>query len=845
MNPISTTRFRRITGLVVACWAVWSIVIAAAAMFSSRHQAVMPMLSAPMGRTILIQAVSPEASDLVRPGDRLLSIDGVPMFAILRGQLVEFVEGRENLYKIQSQGGEVREVMLPAVARDDHRRALDLVLNTAMLIVSLVYLVIGAAVWRSKFERGESWAFMLFCSSMAVCLSAWVHLDHTLFGTTRMLVNFPLLGATMFHLFTSYPLEPLWVVRHRRIRAVPYALAGLIACAVVIDRMVATPFGPMVADAAFFFGIGMVLVSMGILFSERSQARAAGVGDRTDVVIVAGLVSFVPAVLILLAEYFLQASFPRYFAILWVVFLPLAIGVGMLRGQRFELRILAKSSVAYGAATLATTGLFAFLITFADQTAERLGMNMRSAQVVFLFLAILTFNPLRDRLQRLVDRIFDRDRSRYRAAMSEISEAMVSMLSLREIGDRILVAATDTMGVERAMVLLFDEDDRVLRPSVWRGDWDDQDSHTEIPSEHPIWRHLWMRREELSRADFNEEPDVEKREICWDVFDALEVQLLVPILFGVDLLGVIAVGRKMMGERLSVDDRQLLSTLANQSAIAMENAKAFDEIAKLNETLEARVEERTAELREIQGQLMQSEKLSAMGQLVAGVAHELNNPIGFVHANLQLLDEFIEKLAVAQANGEESEKIRESISKLLSRSREGTQRVKQIVQDLRTFSRMDQADLQDADLNEEIERTLTLMAPRLKGGIEVHRDFGELPRVRCYPGQLNQVFLNLLMNACDALAQDGGSIWIRTRREDGGILLEFRDDGPGIAADMKNRLFDPFFTTKEVGKGTGLGLSLSHGIIERHRGQISVVSEPGEGATFLVHLPLDASPVEA
>ncbi len=253
-------------------------------------------------------------------------------------------------------------------------------------------------------------------------------------------------------------------------------------------------------------------------------------GDRTDVVLVAAMLSIVPAVVMLLAEYFLLASFPPYVATLWVVVLPIAIGIGMLRRRRFELRILARSSVAYGAATLAITGLFAFMITFTDQAAERLGMTMRSAQIVFLFLAILAFNPLRDRLQGLVDRIFDRDRSLYRAAVREISEAMVSMLSLREIGDRILGAATDTIGVERAMVLVLDEDDRVLRPSVWRGDWDDQDSATEIPSEHPIWRHLWMRREELCRADFDEEPDVEKREVCWDIFDALEIELLIPIL---------------------------------------------------------------------------------------------------------------------------------------------------------------------------------------------------------------------------------------------------------------------------------------------------------------------------
>ena len=398
-----------------------------------------------------------------------------------------------------------------------------------------------------------------------------------------------------------------------------------------------------------------------------------------------------------------------------------------------------------------------------------------------------------------------------------------------------------TMGVDLAMVMLLDENAKSLRPVASRGEWWDEALALEIGTDHPIWRHLWMRREDLSRMDFDDEPDVEIREACRDVFDTLEVELLVPILFGVDLLGVIAVGRKLSGDRLGWDDRTLLRTLANQSSIAIENAKAFDQIAKLNETLEARVEERTAELREAQVQLSQAEKMKSLGQLVAGVAHELNNPIGFVHANLQLLDEFVKKLLDAKDNGEETEKIREAISKLLMRSREGTERVKKIVQDLRTFSRVDQADLQDSDLNEEIERALTLMEPRFKSGVSVERDFGALPSVRCYAGQLNQVFLNLLMNASDAM-QGRGTIRIRTRRHGDGVRLEFSDDGPGIPPQVIGRIFDPFFTTKPVGVGTGLGLSLSHSIIERHGGKFTVDSEAGVGTTFAIDLPLDVPP---
>jgi two-component system NtrC family sensor kinase len=230
--------------------------------------------------------------------------------------------------------------------------------------------------------------------------------------------------------------------------------------------------------------------------------------------------------------------------------------------------------------------------------------------------------------------------------------------------------------------------------------------------------------------------------------------------------------------------------------------------------------------------------MRSLGQLVAGVAHELNNPIGFVHANLQLLEEYVERLSRADTDPARRARTKDAIERLLARSQEGAGRVKQIVQDLRTFSRTDQAELTQVSLNDAISRTLGLIEPRTKNGILVERDFGELPDVRCYSGQLGQVFMNLLMNACDAL-EGRGKITVRTRALPGGVQLEFEDDGPGMSAEVRSRVFEPFFTTKPVGKGTGLGLSISHGIVERHGGTMSVESAPGEGAKFTIRLPLE------
>jgi signal transduction histidine kinase len=839
MNPYSTLRVRRAVAGLFLLWAVAAIVLSLAALRAPGDRIYHPFTHTRITTISVIHELSPTAQkSAAEPGDEILAMNGRPYHEVLREGVADLDPGRPNTYLLEKKDGRRVEVTLAPEPIAWAQTPTVTALHLLMVLVAVLYLVTGGTAWWLKPERTEAWTLLLFCCAMATQLATFPQTNLIALGWPRLLVNVPLIGATTFHLFTTYPIEPDWVVRHRRVQLVPYVLAFGLAVLSLSERAVGVPIG-MGLTLSFLFTQALVVTSLVIAGLERHRHGDGPLRDQADLVFWAAVVSFAPIIVMYVGEWLLKTPHPYYLALLWSFLFPVAVGYGIVRRQLFEVRNVAKSSAAYGAATLAITGVFAFLITFADAAVSRLNISFRWFQVTFLFFAILAFNPLRNRLQRLVDRFFDRDRETYRVAVREISEAMVSMLSLPEIADRILLALTDTMGVERAMVMIVDESGKVLRAAASRGEWDDDALRAQIHSEHPLWKHLWMRREDLSRADFDDEPDVEQREACRDVFDTLEVELLVPILYGVDLLGVIAIGRKISGDRLVGDDRTLLRTLANQSSIAIENAKAFDEIAKLNETLEARVEVRTAELRDTQAQLVQAEKMKSLGQLVAGVAHELNNPIGFVHANLQLLDEYIRKLSAIQEIGGDTTRVREAITKLLSRSREGTERVKKIVQDLRTFSRMDDAELQDADLHEEIDRTLGLTEPRFKNGVEVERDYGDIPRVRCYAGQLNQVFLNLLMNACDAM-KDHGHIRIRTRPGPLGVRIEIADDGPGISEEVKSRIFDPFFTTKPVGEGTGLGLSLSHGIIERHGGVIQVESQPGEGTNFVIDLPLVA-----
>ena len=281
---------------------------------------------------------------------------------------------------------------------------------------------------------------------------------------------------------------------------------------------------------------------------------------------------------------------------------------------------------------------------------------------------------------------------------------------------------------------------------------------------------------------------------------------------------------------------------------------------ELRQNLERQVQ-LNKKLEEAHNQLLQSEKLASIGQLAAGVAHELNNPIGFVHSNLGSLDGYLKDLfaiidaceivdprsvgecpQLAAVHRLMAEKdytyIKTDIAALMAESKDGLARVRKIVQDLKDFSRVGEAEWQWADLHKGLDSTLNIVWNELKYKCKVNKEYGELPDVHCLPSQLNQVFMNLLVNAGQAIVERG-EITVRTGRDGEHVWVEVADSGAGIPQENLNRIFEPFFTTKPVGKGTGLGLSLSYGIVVKHRGRIEVTSEVGKGSTFRVVLPID------
>lgn len=276
-------------------------------------------------------------------------------------------------------------------------------------------------------------------------------------------------------------------------------------------------------------------------------------------------------------------------------------------------------------------------------------------------------------------------------------------------------------------------------------------------------------------------------------------------------------------------------------------SKRYEDLKIVNENLKS-----------AQSQLLQSEKMASIGQLAASVAHEINNPVGYINSNISTLVQYLldlfkvieafeklehksqdtKELTVVRAVKEEVELdyLKADLMDLISESQEGVARVEQIVQDLKDFSHVDEAEWQWVDIHKGIDSTLNVAHNEIKYKAEVVKEYGDIPQIECMPSQLNQVFMNLLVNAAHAI-EDRGRITIKTYERDEGVVVAISDNGKGMTEEVIDSIFEPFYTTKEIGKGAGLGLSLSYGIIEKHGGHIGVTSILSKGTTFTVWLP--------
>ncbi|HRD92679.1 MAG TPA: ATP-binding protein [Accumulibacter sp.] len=332
-----------------------------------------------------------------------------------------------------------------------------------------------------------------------------------------------------------------------------------------------------------------------------------------------------------------------------------------------------------------------------------------------------------------------------------------------------------------------------------------------------------------------------------------------PITGGLDLMrqNVTFLPLRVSGGGVSL----VCGTVFDYTDTAMAHARLQDAIAALSKEKDAQ-RELIGKLEAAQNQLLQSEKMASIGQLAAGVAHEINNPVGFVNSNLQSLKRYCEQMLHLIATYQSAEAqisdaallstitalkqaldiefLQEDLPALIKESEDGLVRIKKIVEDLKDFSHVDESDWQHADLNAGLDSTLNVVWNEVKYKARVEKNYGKLPTVECLAAQLNQVFMNLIINAAQSLdqAKGMGTITLSTGHQDDWVWVEVQDTGRGMSEDVKRRIFEPFFTTKPVGQGTGLGMSVSYNIVQKHHGRIELDSTPGQGTRFRVWVPV-------
>ncbi len=467
------------------------------------------------------------------------------------------------------------------------------------------------------------------------------------------------------------------------------------------------------------------------------------------------------------------------------------------------------------------------------------------------------------------------------------TQALSSQIRLPELLQQLLTLALENAGAQRGYLLLMEESHLAIAAS---GQVESNIGVTVESESHPINNqtipvsliHYVQRTQEsvvlpqaIEEGLFTQDPYIQRERI--------QSILCLPILQQGQILGILYLENNLTQGAFTRDRLEVLQVLSAQAAISIENARLYRQLTESNHHLEDIVGQRTQELQQknqdlqqtlqelqqTQTQLIQTEKMSSLGQLVAGIAHEINNPVTFIAGNISYAREYFKDLRdlidliqdeyqpLAPSIQDKIDDIEldflyEDLRQMLVSMEKGSDRIRRIILSLRNFSRLDESVRKTADIHEGLDNTLLIIQHRLNRSprqdpITIKKNYGELPEIACYPSQLNQVFLNILNNAIDVLlsseSQANPEIQIKTNLTNTNtISIRILDNGSGMSEAVRQKIFDPFFTTKSVGQGTGLGLSISYQIItEQHGGQLTCYSQPGEGSEFIIEIPVNRS----
>ena len=720
-----------------------------------------------------------------------------------------------------------RTVVVGRMAAGETLRKTGFNLATAFAI-----LLIGAFVlWKRPLEAASRGLFA-FCQGAAggALITSLIGVRDLAFpaGANRLLYETNMLvslvgAAGVFYLTALFPAPRLGRWSRR--------LAPAIALGLAVLAWIAEAAGvPQArASAAMLLAVaGIVLLVISLLRPmrqvQRLQARWVLWGVGATLLVVAVL--RVPMLLDLISGRDTQDT-PLILAMIPV---PLGVAIAIARYRLLDIEVVVRRTIVGAVVTIGV--LFAYnlaLSVFAIGIAEpSSGADWFTPVLITAVVLTFVLVPAQTRIEGLLDRIFFRNRYNYRRVLAQIPNDLATLDTPDQAADTVLTQVGASMETN-AMVVS-------LAPGVDGGrHWSRVSAGITASRETPAGASLqppddpdfWAQVKRTSEVHFCSSEETAGLLDHWLI--SADLDLLLPLRTEEQLVGLLASSAPPGGTLLSAEDVGLLRSVSSSLAMALSRSLAVETIRTMNLELEERIRERTVELEHTRLQLYQWEKMASLGVLAAGVAHELNTPLGVVLSSA-------DQLNVIAHRGEASPRRLERLTQLCL---DGAQRAADIVQNLRAFSKPESQDLQVVDLHEMLDSTLRLMDPTLRSrGIAVHQNRGDVVPIEGYPVLLNQLFTNLMLNAASAVDQDGEIRVFTERRGTDRIALIVEDDGPGIPDELGGRIFEPFFTTRPPGEGTGLGLSLCYTFVEQHGGRIWEEGKAGEGARFVIELPL-------
>jgi signal transduction histidine kinase len=676
-----------------------------------------------------------------------------------------------------------------------------------------------------------------------------------------------LFPATFIHLALVFPVEreATWV--RRGVLPLAYLVAAILGGLALREFL--DPLRELRALTWSYAFMALSIVALVASLVETGVRSADPLARGRVRILLPGVVLGTSASLYVFVANFFGAGLPVQFALIAPILFFASIGFAITRHDLFEIDRFVRHGFAYAALSVLVIIAYALVVGLAPRLLPGMsGLTREIAGIVAAILAALGFEPLRRRMQTSIDHTFYREELDYRSTVGEVAEALSTILDEGEVVERVTGALTQSMQLENVVLATLPaagESGVVLerRPGAAlvrrpldggaQSLIDAAARHGSVcPMEVVLAGEDGAMRDDLQAAG-----------------EALQAHMLIPLVFRDITEGLLVVGQRRSRTPLSDADLELLQTLARQTAIALHNARSYRALATLNRELDDKVRERTAELKEAytelqnkEAELVQSEKMASLGQLVAGVAHELNNPASFVVGSIDNLEELFGELREAfgaqkalvdddphlqkkwadlpQAKGAESAFA--ETPALLRICSEGAERIQSIVDQLKVFVRKDRGEERVEDLAGDLRATVGLLSSRIASSrIALTQELETLAPFRGDPARLNQVWMNLLSNAIDAVqGAKERSIRLRagTADEPGFAQIVVEDSGVGIPDAIRGKIFDPFFTTKAPGAGIGLGLSIAFEAVRGHGGRIEVADRAGGGTTFRVLLPL-------